>query len=415
MAKKIIVVGGGASGILAAISAAQSGAEVFLLEKNEKLGKKLYITGKGRCNVTNLCDREEFFEQICTNSKFMYSSFSNFDNYELMGMLEESGCPLCVQRGNRVFPKTEKSVDVIKALSRKLEALHIKVELNTRVKGLRVSNAGCIGVKLENKDLESDAVIVSTGGLSYPSTGSTGDGIEWAKKLGLNLVKCRPSLVPIETKETYVKELQGLSLKNIKFSVFFQNKILYSEQGEMLFTHFGISGPLILRASSVVGERIFGGEMLRSEIDFKPALTHQQLDTRILRDFSKNINKYFINSLGALFPKKLIPIMVRLSGISEYKEVNKVTVKERKRLVDLTKSFPLTLNALRGYNEAVITSGGIDVKEINPRTMECKKIKNLYFTGEVLDIDAMTGGFNLQLAFSSGYTAGIYAAGMTKE
>lgn len=410
MIKKIVVVGGGASGILAAVSAAQSGAEVILLEKNEKLGKKIYITGKGRCNITNLCDKEEFFEHVCRNSKFMYSSFSHFDNYELMGMMEEAGCPLCVQRGNRVFPKTERSGDVIKALSRKLEDLDVKVEWNTKVNELIVRNGICTGVKAENREIEADAVIVATGGLSYPSTGSTGDGIKWAAKLGLHTVKCRPSLVPIETKEDYVRELQGLSLKNIRFSVFSGNKKLYSEQGEMLFTHFGVSGPLVLSASAIVGGRIFDGESLRSEIDFKPALTHQQLDVRILRDFSENINKHFINSLGALFPRKLIPIMVRLSGISEYKEVNKITAEERKKLVALTKSFPLTLTALRGYNEAVVTSGGVDVKEINPKTMECKKIKKLYFTGEVLDIDAMTGGFNLQLAFSSGYTAGVYAA-----
>lgn len=393
--------------MLAAISAAEKGAEVLLLEKNEKLGKKIYITGKGRCNVTNACDKETFFEHVCRNPKFMYSSFSAFDNYDLMSLIEETGCKLEIQRGNRVFPKTERSGDIIKALSSVLERMGIRIMLNTMVEGLKVENGLCIGI--EKPQIYADAVIVATGGLSYPTTGSTGDGMRWAKNLDLKVTPCRPSLVPIEVYEPYIKELQGLSLKNVNLSVYEKEICLFSEQGEMIFTHFGISGPLVLSVSAVAGEQLWKQKRLRAQIDLKPALDEKQLDQRVLRDFSKHINKAFINALGELLPRKLIPVIVQLSGIEEHKVVNRITSQERRRLIGLLKGFPLTLNGLRGYNEAVITSGGLAITEINPKTMECKKIKNLYFAGEVIDIDAMTGGFNLQLAFSTGYAAGADA------
>lgn len=402
------MVGGGASGILAAIAAAGQGARVCLLEKNEKLGKKLYITGKGRCNVTNACGKDEFLEQVCRNVKFMYSSFSAFHNYDLMDLLETAGCELEIQRGNRVFPKTERSGDVIRALSDELTRLGVIVKLNTEVKRLKMDGDVCIG--LSDPEMEADAVIVATGGLSYPGTGSTGDGMKWASQLGLKVIECRPSLVPIEVEEAYIKSMQGLSLKNVRLSVYSKDKCLYSEQGEMLFTHFGISGPLVLTASSLVGDRLYKGERLRAGIDLKPALTYKELDARILRDFSEHINKDFVNSLGGLLPKKLIPVIVKLSEIQEHIAVHHVTAVQRKKLVELLKDFPFTLKALRGFKEAVITAGGLNVRELNPKTMEVKKIKKLYFAGEVIDVDAMTGGFNLQIAFSTGYAAGLHAA-----
>lgn len=399
----MIVIGAGAAGILAGIGAALSGAEVILLEKNGTIGRKLYITGKGRCNVTNACDRETFFEHICTNSKFMHSSFSAFNNYDLMEMLEEAGCKLEIQRGDRVFPRSEKSSDVIKAFVKELDRLGVKQKIRTEVKKLNVSDGVCYGIAQPRMD--ADAVIIATGGLSYPATGSTGDGLKWAEELGLEMVPCRPSLVPIEVKERYIRELQGLSLKNVKLSVYSGSTCLYSDQGEMLFTHFGISGPLVLSASTKIKDSLLKTE-LRAVIDFKPALTEKQLDMRIVRDFSKNSNRDFINSLGALLPGKLIPVMVGLSGIEERTVVNRITAVQRKKLVTLFKEFSFTLTGLRGYREAVVTSGGLSVKELNPKTMECKKIKHLYFAGEVIDVDALTGGFNLQLAFSTGYTAG---------
>lgn len=411
--KKIIVVGGGAAGMLAAISAARQGARVCLVEKNEKLGKKLYITGKGRCNVTNACDKDEFLEQVCRNVKFMYSSFSAFSNYDLMTLIEEAGCELEIQRGNRVFPKTERSSDIIRALSDELKNLGVVVKLNTEVRKLRIQGNTCIG--LSEPAMDADAVIIATGGLSYPSTGSTGDGMRWAENLGLKVLECRPSLVPVEAEEDYVKNMQGLSLKNVKLSVYSKDKCVYSEQGEMLFTHFGISGPLVLTASSLVGERLYKGERLRAEIDLKPALTEKELDTRILRDFSQHINKDFINSLGGLLPKKMIPVIVQLSEIPEHIAVHHITAVQRKKIVWLLKHFPFTLKGLRGFKEAVITAGGLSVRELDPKTMEVKKIKNLYFAGEVIDVDAMTGGFNLQIAFSTGYTAGFHAAGRKED
>ena len=406
--RKVVVVGGGAAGIMASIAAARNGADVTLLEKNERLGKKLYITGKGRCNVTNACEIDEFFDNICSNSKFMYSSFNTFTNFDLMNMIEELGCKLCIQRGNRVFPLSERSIDIINVLEKELKQRKVKILLNTSVNELNIENGICKGLK--NPDINADCVIIATGGISYASTGSTGDGYRFAEKFGLKLEKCTPSLVPINSNNSFIKELQGLSLKNINLSIFDnKNKELFSKQGEMLFTHFGISGPLVLKASAIISNRL-EKENLRAEIDLKPALSKEQLNLRILRDFEMQKNKSFKNSLNALLPRSIIPVIVRLSQIKEDTVINQITAEQRRVLIDIIKGFELNLTSLRGFNEAVVTRGGVCVKEINPKTMETKSIKNLYFAGEVLDIDAMTGGFNLQLAFSTGYTAGLSAS-----
>lgn len=406
--KKVIVVGGGAAGIMAAIIAARNKATVTLVEKNERLGKKLYITGKGRCNLTNACDMEEIFENICRNPKFMYSSFNLFTNYDLMHMIEDLGCKLCIQRGNRVFPFSERAIDVINALERELKRLDVEILLKTAAIELDVADNVCLGLK--QPKMKADSVIITTGGLSYPSTGSTGDGYDFAKAHGIKTKECRPSLVPIESDNSFIDKLQGLSLKNVRLSIYDKkNKELFSKQGELLFTHFGISGPLVLTASALVGDRL-KKEELRASIDLKPALSHEQLDTRILRDFDEQKNKSFKNSLNRLLPRTLIPVVISLSMIEPDIMVNQITSKDRKSLGSIIKDFTLNLSGLRGYNEAVITAGGVSVKEVSPKTMETKRIKNLYFAGEVLDIDAMTGGFNLQLAFSTGYAAGLAAA-----
>lgn len=405
--KKVVVVGGGAAGMMACIAAARNKADVTLVEKNERLGKKLYITGKGRCNLTNACETDKFFDNICRNSKFMYSSFNAFTNFDLMYMIEDLGCKLCIQRGNRVFPLSERSIDIINVLEKELKRLNVKILLDTAVNDFEIKTDVCKGLK--SPKIESDCVIIATGGLSYPTTGSTGDGHRFAEKLGLRVEKCTPSLTPINSDNSFVKELQGLSLKNVNLSIFDKkNKELFSKQGEMLFTHFGISGPLVLTASAIVGD-ILGKENLRAKIDLKPALSVEQLDARVLRDFEEQKNKSFKNSLNGLLPKTVIPVIIGLSQIKEDTVVNQITAKQRRMLVDIIKGFELNLTSLRGFNEAVITRGGVCIKEINPKTMETKRIKNLYFAGEVIDIDAMTGGFNLQLAFSTGYAAG-YAA-----
>lgn len=408
MSKSIVVVGGGAAGMMAAIASAQKGNNVVILEKNEKLGKKIYITGKGRCNLTNACNRDIFFEHICRNPKFMYSSFSAFDNYDLMKLFEAAGCKLVTQRGNRVFPASEKSSDVIATLSKILKNKNIDVRLNTTVNSLNIKDNVCYGTL--NPDIKADCVIVATGGLSYASTGSTGDGIQWADSFGLKTISCRPSLVPINTEDDWVKEAQGLSLRNVALKIFDNKKMIFSDTGEMLFTHFGISGPMVLSASAIIGDRLCNKEVLKAYIDLKPALSKEQLDARILRDFSEQKNKFFANSLNKLLPKSLISVIIKLSDIDERTPIHSITVKQRHRLPDLIKALPLNLVSLRGFNEAVVTAGGVCVKEINPKTMESKKIKNLYFVGEVLDVDALTGGFNLQLAFTTGYAAGLACA-----
>ncbi len=403
---KVVVVGGGAAGMMAAISAAKCGHKVSLFERNEKLGKKIYITGKGRCNVTNACEVEDIFANIVTNRKFMYSAIYSFDNSMVQMFFEENNCRLKVERGNRVFPCSDKSYDIINALDRAMQKEGVDVHLNSRVQNIIVDDGIVKGIEVNGKKIYFDVVIVATGGYSYPSTGSDGDGHSFARENGINVTKCSPALVPFIAKEEWVKELQGLSLRNCKVSLMDGECCIYSDFGELLFTHFGVSGPTVLSASSYVVELIKKKE-LKLIIDLKPALNEQQLDERILRDFKENINRNFANSLDKLLPKSMIGVVVARSGISPDAKVNEITKEQRKKLVRLIKEFDITLTGLRGFNEAIITHGGIDVKEINPQTMESKKIKKLYFAGEILDVDALTGGFNLQIAWSTGYLAGL--------
>lgn len=409
--KKIIIIGGGAAGMMAAIAAAQNGCHVDLFEKNEKLGKKIYITGKGRCNVTNASDMETMLNQVVTNRKFLYSAFYRFTNEDMMKLLEQCGCPLKVERGNRVFPVSDKSSDVISALQEELKRLHVSIHLRKEVQQLLTSSGSesgnvCSGIQLaDGKKYYADAVIVATGGISYPSTGSTGDGYRFAKAVGHRITERRPALVPLTVQEAWVKELQGLSLRNVEVTIFSGKKKLYQEFGEMLFTHFGVSGPAVLSASSIVGKKL-EKQPLTMQIDLKPALSEEQLDARILRDFNAAKNKQFKNALGGLYPAKLIPVIIRLTEISPDKPVNEILRPERQKIISITKKLSLTLTGVRDYNEAIITQGGINIKEINPTTMESKLVSGLYFVGEVLDLDALTGGYNLQIAWSTGYTAG---------
>ena len=404
---KVIVVGGGAAGMLAALSAGRAGHQTVLYEKNEKLGKKLYITGKGRCNITNACAMDELLGGVVTNRKFLYGSFRKFTNQDMMGMLEGYGCPLKVERGNRVFPVSDKSSDVIKALSLGLKKASVEVHLNEEVKGLVIREGRCTGIALrrDGHQVLGDRVIVATGGLSYPSTGSTGDGFSWARQWGHTVTKLSPALVPLELLEKEAKELQGLSLKNIQIRIQKGKKELYREFGEMLFTHFGASGPVILSASSFIAKEL-GGEPLALEVDLKPALSLEQLDGRILRDFEEGKNKQFKNSLSHLLPTKMIPVMISRSGIHPDKQVNEITRAERRHLAETFKGLSFTVTGLRDYQEAIITQGGVSVKEVNPSTMEYKKVPGLYFAGEMLDLDGVTGGFNLQIAWSTGWAAG---------
>ena len=406
--KNVVITGGGPAGMMAAITAARRGFKVTLVEKNEKLGKKLFITGKGRCNITNAGDTEDLFNSIVTNRKFMFSSFNGFSNYDTLGFFDELGLQIKIERGNRVFPESDHSSDVIGALNRELKRLSVDVRLNTEVKDIIVNDGKATGVviKCSGKEstIQADNVIVATGGNSYQSTGSTGDGYRFARKLGHSVTPILPALVPFNVAEDWESDLQGLSLKNVSIVVLDGKQEIYSDFGEMLFTHFGVSGPLILSASSFAARRI-KEHPLKLIIDLKPALSQEQLDERILRDFDVEKNKAFKNSLDKLLPKKMIPVIVRLSDIDGNKKVNEITKQERQRLVSLIKGLELTITGLRGFNEAIITQGGINVREINPTTMESKLVKNLYFAGEVLDVDALTGGFNLQVAWSTGYAA----------
>lgn len=408
--KKVIVVGGGAAGMAAAVFAARNKAEVVLFEKNEKLGKKLFITGKGRCNFTNVCSNEELLENVVTNPKFLFSSFSDFSSGDAVDFFEELGVKTKVERGRRAFPASDHSSDIIKALEKELKRLNVKINLLSRVSELILENGSVKGVVSDDlKKFFADSVIVATGGLSYPSTGSDGDGYGFAEKAGMNVTEKRPALVPMEAKEEFVKRLQGLSLKNVAFTVKKDKKILYSDFGEMLFTHFGVSGPLVISASSVIGKKLEKGG-LTAEIDLKPALTGEQLDSRILREFNSNKNKQFKNAVSDLFPAKLLPVMVELSNIPPEKPVNAVSKGQRQEFVRLIKHLRFTLTGLRPYTEAVITQGGVSVKDIDPSTLESKKIKGLYFAGEVIDTDALTGGYNLQIAWATAYKAGVSAA-----
>lgn len=407
----VIVVGGGAAGMFAAIAAAKNGHQVTLYEKNEKLGKKIFITGKGRCNITNAADMEELFDAVVTNSKFLYSSFYGYTNQNVIDFFEDAGVPVKIERGNRVFPISDHSSDVIRALEREMKKVGVKVCLNTEVKSVEAEKDKFNKVVLKDTTTQTaDACIVATGGLSYRSTGSTGDGFRFAENVGHKVTQCFPSLVPMETKEPWICELQGLSLRNVEAKILDGKKELYKDFGEMLFTHFGVSGPLIISASSYVGKKFMdkNGQKkeLTLEIDLKPALTEEQLDQRVLRDFEENHNRQFKNAITKLFPTKLIPVMLELGGIDPEKKVNNIEKEERKQFVHLIKHFRMTLTGLRDYPEAIITKGGVNVKEIDPGTMESKLVKGLYFAGEVLDLDALTGGFNLQIAWSTGYAAG---------
>ncbi len=403
---KVIIAGGGAAGMFAAVTAAAKGHKVHVYEKNEKLGKKLFITGKGRCNLTNACDMEELFDAVCTNGKFLYSAFYGFTNQDTVDFFEECGLRTKVERGNRVFPQSDHSSDVIAALTKKMKELGVQVHLNTEIREVLSAEGRVTGVCTRDGKRESaDAVIIATGGLSYQSTGSTGDGYRFARALGHRVTELSPSLVPFNIKEETAGRLQGLSLRNVRAFVYSGKKCLYEEFGEMMFTHFGVTGPLILTASSRIQKQLKKGE-LRLVIDLKPALSEEQLDKRVLRDFEEAKNKQFRNALGGLFPAKLIPVMVERSQIPPEKRVNEISREERRKLIYEIKNFELTITGLRDYNEAIITKGGVHVKEIHPSTMESKLVSGLYFAGEVLDLDAVTGGFNLQIAWSTAYAAG---------
>ncbi len=404
------MIGGGAAGMMAAAAAAQKGHRVSLYEKNEKLGKKLYLTGKGRCNLTNNCDVEELLQAVCVNRKFLYSAFYGMDAQSVIRFFEEAGMPTKTERGNRVFPVSDHASDVTAALCRILQKLKVEILLEKEVKRLRTAKDGSgqkvQGIELADKGFKpADAVIVATGGITYPSTGSTGDGYRFAKETGHQVTDLSPSLVPIETKGDWAQRMQGLSLRNVKASVYDGKEELYSGFGEMMFTHFGVTGPLILTASAQIQERL-KEHPLELIIDLKPALSEEQLDRRILREFEAGRNREFKNVLGSLFPAKMVPVMIARSRIPAECPIHEITREQRMTLLDLTKHFSLTLLRLRGYNEAVVTRGGVSVSQINPATMESKLVKGLYFAGEVLDVDAQTGGFNLQIAWSTGNLAG---------
>lgn len=427
----VIVIGAGAAGMMAAIAAAGNGHQVTVLEKNEKAGKKIYITGKGRCNITNACDVEELFNNVVTNKKFLYSAFYGFTNDDVVAMLNTAGLATKVERGSRVFPVSDRAGDVIAALVRIMKKLGVKLEYDTTVTEIITGSfdktdgtadaadggkcgaaAGAIattvtGVRCASgKVYPADAVIVATGGVSYPTTGSTGDGYEFAQRTGHNVTALSPALVPFNVAEEDVKELQGLALKNSGVTIYDGKKKLYEDFGELLFTHFGVSGPTVLSASSYVAKKI-KDHPLRLVIDLKPGLDTEQLDVRVLRDFDEFMNKNFNNALDKLLPKSLIPVVIRRSGIDEYKKVHEISREERMRLIGTIKNLEFTLTGLRGFNEAIITQGGVSVRDVDPSTMESKKVSGLYFAGEVLDLDALTGGFNLQIAWSTGHLAGM--------
>ncbi|MCQ2497294.1 MAG: NAD(P)/FAD-dependent oxidoreductase [Lachnospiraceae bacterium] len=404
---KVIVVGGGAAGMMAAIAAGKNGNSVELYEKNEKLGKKLFITGKGRCNVTNAADVETLLNNVVRNRKFLYSAFYGFDNMALCEMIEEAGCKLKTERGDRVFPESDHSSDIIKALEKLLQKYHVSVHLKAEVKSILAEDGEAKGIKLsDGKKIFGDAVIVCTGGYTYPLTGSTGDGYRFAKDTGHTITEVAPSLVPFETSEKWAKDLMGLSLKNVNLTLISGKKKLYDGFGEMLFTHFGISGPLVLTASCYYDDKKYPD--CKVIIDLKPALSLEQLDKRLIREFEANVNKQFDNALASLLPSKMIPVMVELSGIPADKKIHDITKQERADFAALLKHVEMNITGTRGPEEAIITRGGVSVKEIDPGTMESKSVKGLYFAGEVLDLDAVTGGFNLQIAWSTGYAAGNY-------
>ncbi|NSJ90627.1 NAD(P)/FAD-dependent oxidoreductase [Coprococcus sp. MSK.21.13] len=401
--KKVIVIGGGPAGMMAAITAADK-YKVFLIERNEKLGKKLFITGKGRCNVTNKKDISNFFDYIPGNPEFLYSSLYTFTNENTIEFFNSRNTPLKTERGDRVFPKSDKSSDIIKALEKELEDKGVKIMLNSPVRDIKVKNNLIHSVILQNGlEIEGDYFIIATGGASYPQTGSTGDGYKFASKVGHKISNIKPALVPLEIEDPWVKNLQGLSLKNVELKIInSKSKEVYKDFGEMLFTHFGISGPIVLSSSRYVKEN----EDQYAVLNLKPALTFEELDKRIQKDFNKYINKDFKNSLNDLLPKKLIDTIIKLSNIPEDKKVNSITKEERRNLCSLIQNLKMKIKGFRPIKEAIVTSGGINVDEINPSNMQSKIIPNLHFAGEVIDVDGYTGGFNIQIAFSTGYLAG---------
>lgn len=413
---KVIVIGGGPAGIISAISSARNGDNVILIEKNNSLGKKLLITGKGRCNITSSIDISDFIKNVPGNGKFLYSAFQNFTNIDIIKLIEENGIKVKEERGNRIFPVTDNAKDVLMCFEKELRKYkNIEIRLNTKVKEILEENKEVMGILLESGEkLLASKVIIATGGKSYPLTGSTGDGYKMASKLGHTVEKIRGSLVPLTADKILCQSMQGLSLRNVKIQIkdLEKNKKIYEDFGEMLFTHFGISGPTILSSSAHLLrykeiDRLLKENKIKLIIDLKPALSEEELDKRIRRDFEEFINKEFKNSLEKLLPKKMIESVINLSGINPIKKVNEITKEERKNLVNLVKNFEVSIDGFRPVEEAIVTAGGISVKEINPKTMESKLVKGLYFAGEVIDVDAYTGGFNLQIAYSTGYTAGL--------
>ena len=418
---KVVVVGGGPAGMMAAITASENGNEVYLLEKNNKLGKKLLITGKGRCNITSSLDMKEFISNVPGNGKFLYSVFDNYTNIDIINFLKKHGVNVKEERGNRIFPTSDKSIDVLKAFEDELKNKHVKIKFNSKVTNIEIEEDKVKFVKYidengENKKIKTDKVILATGGKTYSITGSTGDGYEIAQKLGHTITEIKPSLVPLTSSGTSLnvcKELQGLSLKNVGIKIIdtSKNKVIYEDFGEMLFTHFGVSGPVILSASAHLLRYKNINTLLKEQniklvIDLKPALSIEKLDLRIQRDFLEEKNKEYKNSLNNLLPQKLIKPVIRISEINADKKVNEITREERIKIVSLLKKFTITISGFRPIEEGIVTSGGISTKEINPKTMESKLIKGLFFAGEIIDVDAYTGGFNLQIAYSTGYTAG---------
>ena len=404
--KRVVVIGGGAAGLMAAITAAENGNSVIIAEKRERPARKLLITGKGRCNVTNNCGNDTLIANTTKNGRFLYSAFANWSSLDTMNFFEQSGVPLKTERGNRVFPVSDKSVDIVDALVNRAKKSGVKF-IHSAVEDIITDEFGVTAVALQNGDtLSADAVILATGGMSYKNTGSTGDGYILAEKLGHTVTDLTPSLVPLNIREGFCVSLMGLSLKNVTLSVYEEgkNKAVYEEMGEMLFTHFGISGPMVLSASAHM--RKMDKVQYVVKINLKPALNEEQLDKRLQRDFSENTNKNFVNALDKLLPQKLIPIVIKLSGIAPDKKVNQITKADRQNLIKTMRELPLHVKSFRDIDEAIITSGGISVKEINPTTMESKIVNNLYFAGEIIDVDAYTGGFNLQIAFSTGHLAG---------
>lgn len=418
---KVAVIGGGPAGMMAAITASKDNNEVYLLEKNSRLGKKLLITGKGRCNITSSLNIKDFISNVPGNGKFLYSAFDNYTNVDIINFLKEQGVSVKEERGNRIFPTSDKSLDVLNAFERELKKRQVKIKFNAKVTDIKVQEGKVKFVKYideneQEKKLEIDKIILATGGMSYQKTGSTGDGYELAKKLGHTITEIKPSLVPLTTNGTSLticKELQGLSLRNIAIKIIdgSKNKVIYEDFGEMLFTHFGVSGPTILSASAHLlryknVDNLLKEQNIKLIIDLKPALPMEKLDARVQRDFLEGKNKEYKNSLNNLLPQKLINTIVTLSEIDAEKKVNEITREERIKLVNLLKSFTITISGFRPIEEGIVTSGGISIKEINPKTMESKIVEGLYFAGEVIDVDAYTGGFNLQIAYSTGYTAG---------